>query len=1300
MEGDSLPAADPKDAATWLPVPSHLLVPSAPPDLPPPAQTRLHVLPVDQLSWENFERLCLRLLVQDAELIHMSGADPAMRATAPIVRLYGSRGQAQSGIDVYARDPLVPGEASPDRCFVSLQARRVKKCSRRALKSSVHDFLIGKWAPVSRRFIYATSASARSVKLADEIETLASRLRGESIEFVVWDEEEISIRLKACPELVDDFFGREWVRCFCGDEAAQSLGTRLDVATVDRLRRNQQGWQTLDHLHQRALASAPGEIVADDGRRRRLDRSDQAARLVAAAMEAEAMIVSGESGVGKSALVLGSLADAAETDPDVVQVLFINLRHVQTLTVELEFVLGCPLATLLSELSAPKRLLVVDSAEVAADGRHDVFCYLVDAAHESGVGVVAVSALESRECVHETLVERLSSGVAEHSVPLLSDTEVDEFVETFAELDRFNCNPASRGFLRKLRVVDRVVRGRVAGFPLTDADLVQDVRPGRGSRHALSDTRSPHERELALLRLAESETIDSEHAAALREVALVQHVPTSLEDSAVGISPEMVPAGRELRVALIAPWLVAPHPNSEGSIASTEGVALLAQGRFRGLKNRSDQNEDVPDPEDPDASGDWGWRFVAAIWNWATTDSTALLEAAFESAPDTRSTAASGVFVACTLARLERHRDAIEALTPLADDDEMDPVDRAWVLVQRARASAELGELQDCRADAARARDLLAGQGNDITASAIAAAAAWQQYMTAPAEDGDYLGDYLAVTAAMDNPVRRWRWQRAGLGLSNAVDAGFRQWAQELSITIAGSRDHGGMELFGAEVCADLAGDHSAWKTFASLGARLRIQHAARSSNETNELIEGFDALVCSGDDKSLKLALGRLLWDGPIGVAASAVSRIGAGGWTRTTVPTRFAALETAGDLLGEDAAGEMLARVSHIAGDGLGEFLDRYHPAVTVDFAAYRAMAGMVPAAARTVHSRIAGFIAAQRTDLPDVMARHLTSQLDWLDFHSVDDASRSALSQIALTEESCFGTRIVGWFAANGDTEALSRLKSQATEGDLDALAELADVELLSNTEAAALISVLDERARELLSEMRAGRYDPGSISTVDALTLLNLQFPDTARWSVVHEVLSEPLARADQKSTMCIRLAALADLVPASERDLLVANIDAIAIAREGFWPGTNMAGVEVVLAVALGAMAANEADTAVTQLALGSHQQRTNAAKLLGLGHCPGMRPILTQLIRDAHPPVRLEAARSIGKLAARAPDALSAGLARHVARSNGTYLPRALLGGLSLDSPALNATSEELATHLQDHPSARIRRQATLLIQS
>ena len=245
LEGDSLPAADPKDSSTWLPVPSYLLVPSASPDLLPPVETRPQLLPVDQLSWENFERLCLRLLEQDSE-----------PATAPVVRLYGVQGQAQSGIDMYASDRLVPGEVPLNRRFVALQARRIESLSPAVLESSVHDFLEGNWASVSRRFIYATSASARSTKLASAIKVLASRLIEESIEFVVWDEEAISTRLKEYPRLVDDFFGREWVRCFCGDAAAQSLGPRLDAAQVVSLR------QDLARIYRAAFGVADSGQIA------------------------------------------------------------------------------------------------------------------------------------------------------------------------------------------------------------------------------------------------------------------------------------------------------------------------------------------------------------------------------------------------------------------------------------------------------------------------------------------------------------------------------------------------------------------------------------------------------------------------------------------------------------------------------------------------------------------------------------------------------------------------------------------------------------------------------------------------------------------------------------------------------------------------------------------------------------------------------------------------------------------------------------------------------------------------------
>ena len=818
-----------------------------------------------------------------------------------------------------------------------------------------------------------------------------------------------------------------------------------------------------------------------------------------------------------------------------------------------------------------------------------------------------------------------------------------------------------------------------------------------------------------------SQTIDDENAGALRDVALSGNAPFSFEGTISGPRLGIVPAGCELRYALIAPRLVAPHPNSEEPINAVEGVALLALGRFGDLKNRSRRHQEVPDPEDPDAAGDWGWRFVAAIWDWALTDSVSSLEAVFESTPDRSSAAASGVFVACALARLQRHRDAAAVLTSLVEDEEMDSVDRAWVLVQRTRFSVEIGDLESCRDDALQARELLAGHSGDVTASEIATAAERHLFITSPMEDHDH----ESAVAVSDTQVSWWRSQLAGWGLASAVNAGFRQWAQELSITIVavGNQNHGGLELFGAALCADLVGEHVAWETFTSLRARLRIQHATGSNNEKNELTEGLDALLRSGDVNSLRLAFRYLMLNGPIDTVVPVVSRIGVDrwtsaivptgstakpgdihasrvdAWTRTTVSTNFAALEIAGDLLSEDTVGEMLVWMSHIADDGITEFTECYRPEVLVGFAVYKAMASLMPAAAPDTHNSIAEFIATQSSNLPDVIARDLAKQLDWLIIHSVEDSGRSALTETAFGEQSYIGTRILGWLAANGVTEARDCLKSQATEGDLAAFYELTDVKLLSDVEAAALISVLDERTQKILSEVREGRYNSGSVDTLRALVFLNLKFPDKARWPVVHEVLSEPLAIADQKSAMCIQLATQADLVSTSERKLIIANLDAIATAREGFWSRTDMAGADIVVAVALGAINADEADSAVTRLALGSRQHRTNAALLLGLGYCPCMRPILTQLIHDPHPLVRLEAALSIGKLVARTSDMLTAKLARHVAHSNSVYLPNKLISGLFFDPPPLNDTSEELVTHLQGHPAARIRRRAEDLMQ-
>ncbi len=275
--------------------------------------------------------------------------------------------------------------------------------------------------------------------------------------------------------------------------------------TLDpRARRHQEGWQALDHLHHWALQSVRDEIATiDDTHRVSLDRSDAAKALVATARKAAAVIVSGESGVGKSALALLSLTAAGAADPDTVQALCINLRQVPKLTVEFETILGCPLSTLLCELGAPHRMLIVDGADAVAEGREDAFRYLVDAANRSDVKVIAVTAVDSMQVVRDTLTDRFGARVAEYAVHPLTDTEIHDIVATFTELGKLNTNPRSRELLRRLVLIDLLVRGRLRGVPLTDADAMREVWSGLVRRHERSERGSPDARELVLLRLAD-----------------------------------------------------------------------------------------------------------------------------------------------------------------------------------------------------------------------------------------------------------------------------------------------------------------------------------------------------------------------------------------------------------------------------------------------------------------------------------------------------------------------------------------------------------------------------------------------------------------------------------------------------------------------------------------------------------------------------------------------------------------------------------------------------------------------------
>jgi len=202
-------ALDSEENPSWV-----LELPDAD-EIEPPVDTSAQELPFAKLSWQNFERLCLRLARMDGD--------------AEYCRLYGTAGQEQGGIDVYVR------RRSTTK-YATWQSKRHKSFSPGQIESAVTDFLAGGWAAKSDRFVLCVQVSLRSAGTAAKIEECALRMREKGIEFLPLDGEQLSDRLKPFPQIVYDFFGAAWVGRFCGREAAESVAKRLTPVEFRRLK--------------------------------------------------------------------------------------------------------------------------------------------------------------------------------------------------------------------------------------------------------------------------------------------------------------------------------------------------------------------------------------------------------------------------------------------------------------------------------------------------------------------------------------------------------------------------------------------------------------------------------------------------------------------------------------------------------------------------------------------------------------------------------------------------------------------------------------------------------------------------------------------------------------------------------------------------------------------------------------------------------------------------------------------------------------------------------------------------------
>ncbi|BDU01018.1 MULTISPECIES: hypothetical protein [Nocardia] len=260
------------------------------------------------------------------------------------------------------------------------------------------------------------------------------------------------------------------------------------------------GWSRLLALDHEARRAVSREVIpAEGGAALRLPRDFERRELLAAVLGDGHVVVTGESGVGKSALVLDIIEPAAL---DVNQrAIAVNLRQLPDNQLALAAHLDSPLEQLFGEHAASEWLFVVDGADAVAEGHGAVFAYLVRCAHDAGMRVVAVTAAENASVVSGMLT---FDGVAprEHRVPGLTDDDVMIAARRFPGLQRLADDSRARELLKRPIIIDLLSRVSDLGLPLSESEALGHVwrhlvfnggQPGGGAAGA---------REQVMLKLA------------------------------------------------------------------------------------------------------------------------------------------------------------------------------------------------------------------------------------------------------------------------------------------------------------------------------------------------------------------------------------------------------------------------------------------------------------------------------------------------------------------------------------------------------------------------------------------------------------------------------------------------------------------------------------------------------------------------------------------------------------------------------------------------------------------------------
>lgn len=595
--------------------------------------------------------------------------------------------------------------------------------------------------------------------------------------------------------------------------------------------------------------------------------------------------------------------------------------------------------------------------------------------------------------------------------------------------------------------------------------------------------------------------LNKESIPSLIKIALSKLPQPSWEGSILEGASE-IPNEVRLRYALIAPRLIAPHPNlTVSDISSVEAIALLSLTRINEVTARYKEVQELLDPEKSAKSDDPLWRLYSALFEWVVNKQVdSVLN--FPSA-DTEADIAAAVEVIKATVLSEKHlpQRACKELRDALTRDDYSPIDYAWLQLHLARNLIEIGEFD--RAQGLALEVSLIGQieYKDPSARYLAGVAmdfvfqlhSRVQRMGFEAEEQNL----TKAIKARDTAASWWRTQIVVSGLSDFVEKTYLQWSDNDDITIWKAYDAVVLRMRSASLIAGFAADTNNWRYAVVLLARYFLVF----STDTNELVYALNLLRIAGAKNELKLAASHFLRFGPIEPLVQVVNKLSLDDSTRISLRCDFALIEKCASILDTNSVDKYaLWLLQEIENPSKTYVFRSYHWYVSK---AIEVLANIYDACSSEVmvkiHDHLITMPGVEDDLCADAYSKLIASIVeDDIAKGKVWDSGKLAKLAARGDNDETNLKKAIERLVSTYDSEIREGLLERIEAGDIDALASWGNLADLPKSAVQGMLGNLSNKIETIIKNAHSGASIVGAFDKLSVLIKLNISHPDYANW----------------------------------------------------------------------------------------------------------------------------------------------------------------------------------------------------------